>query len=58
MKFAHLKKVFELVKAEKPEIIESIQKSGKIEENIDKDLTEVITQFKKTNFEKNNAKPR
>lgn len=46
------KGLLELVKAEKPEIIESIQKSGKIEENIDKDLTEVITQFKKTNFEK------
>ena len=46
------KGLLELVRAEKPEIIESIQKSGKIEENIDKDLTEVITQFKRTNFEK------
>ena len=46
------KGLLELIKSENPEIIESIQKSGKIEENIDKILTEVITNYKKTNFEK------
>ncbi len=49
------KGLLELVKSEKPEILESIQKSGKIEEDIDKILSEVITSYKKTNFEKNNA---
>ena len=46
------KGLLELVKSEKPEILESIQKSGKIEEDIDKTLSEVITNYKKTNFEK------
>ena len=46
------KGLLDLVKTENPEIIESIQKSGKIEEDIDKVLTEVITNYKKTNFEK------
>ena len=46
------KGLLDLVKNEKPEIIESIQKSGKIEENTDKLLAEVITNYKKTNFEK------
>ena len=46
------KGLLELVKSEKPEILESIQKSGKIEENIDKILSEIITNYKKTNFEK------
>ena len=46
------KGLLDLVKTENPEIIESIQKSGKIEENIDKLLTEVITNYKKKNFEK------
>jgi len=32
--------------------LESIQKSGKIEESTDKILSEVITNYKKTNFEK------
>jgi len=41
-----------LVKSEKPEVLESIQKSGKIEEDIDKVLSEVIANYKKTNFEK------
>ena len=45
-------RLLELVKSEKPEILESIQKSGKIEEDIDKILSEVITNYKKTNFEK------
>ena len=46
------KGLLELVKSEKPEILESIQKSGKIEEDIEKILSEVITNYKKTNFEK------
>ena len=46
------KGLLDLVKTENPEIIDSIQKSGKIEENIDKTLTEVITNYKKKNFEK------
>ena len=46
------KGLLDLVKTENPEIIESIQKTGKIEEDIDKVLTEVITNYKKTNFEK------
>ena len=46
------KGLLDLVKTENPEIIESIQKSGKIEEDIDKSLTQVITNYKKTNFEK------
>jgi len=46
------KGLLELVKNEKPEILESIQKSGKIEEETDKLLSEVITNYKQSNFEK------
>ena len=46
------KGLLELVKNEKPELLDSIQKSGKIDENIDKTLSEIITNFKKNNFEK------
>tara|TARA_B100000700_G_scaffold218408_1_gene240291 strand:+ start:23378 stop:24919 length:1542 start_codon:yes stop_codon:yes gene_type:complete len=46
------KGLLDLVKSEKPEILESIQKSGKIEEDVDKALSEVITNYKKNNFEK------
>ena len=46
------KDLLELIKNEKPEILESIQKSGKIEEDVDKILSETITNYKKTNFEK------
>ncbi len=46
------KGLLELIKNEKPEILESIQKSGKIEENTEKLLSEVITNYKKSNFEK------
>jgi len=46
------KGLLELVKNEKPEILEAIQKSGKIEDDIDKILSETITNYKKTNFEK------
>ena len=37
---------------EKPEILDTIQTSGKIEENTDKLLSEVIINYKKSNFEK------
>ena len=46
------KGLLDLIKNEKPEILESIQNTGKIEENTEKLLTEVITNYKKTNFEK------
>ena len=46
------KGLLELVKSEKPEVLESIQKSGKIEEETNKTLTEIIASYKKTNFEK------
>ncbi len=46
------KGLLELVKNEKPELLDSIQKSGKIDENIDKTLSEIITNYKKNNFEK------
>ncbi len=46
------KGLLELVKNEKPEILEAIQKSGKIEEETDKLLSEVITNYKQSNFEK------
>ena len=45
-------KTIDLIKNEKPEILESIQSTGKIEENTEKLLTEVITNYKKTNFER------
>jgi F0F1-type ATP synthase, alpha subunit len=46
------KGLLELIKSDKPEILESIQKSGKIEEDTEKLLSEVITNYKKSNFEK------
>ena len=46
------KGLLDLIKNEKPEILESIQKSGKIEEDTEKLLIEVITNYKKSNFEK------
>ena len=50
--FSFEKGLLELVKSEKPEAIESIEKSGKIDEETDKILSEIITNYKKTNFEK------
>ena len=35
------------IKSEKPEIIDSIQSSGKIEESIEKNLIQVIEDYKK-----------
>ena len=46
------KGLLDLIKNEKPEILDSIQKSGKIEEDTEKLLTEAITNYKKSNFEK------
>ena len=41
-------KIIEKCKSEKPEIIESIQSSGKLEEDKEKSLVELITQLKET----------
>ncbi|MBO6485283.1 MAG: F0F1 ATP synthase subunit alpha [Pelagibacteraceae bacterium] len=46
------KGLLELIKNEKSEILESIQKSGKIEEDTDKTLSEIITNYKKNFSEK------
>ena len=46
------KGLLEIIKNEKPEILDTIQTSGKIEENTDKLLSEVIINYKKSNFEK------
>jgi len=43
------KLIYEEVKSSSPEIIESINSSGKLDETIDKKLTSVIEQFKKRN---------
>ena len=40
-------KIIEKCKTEKPEIIDSISNSGKLEEDAEKLLVEVITNFKK-----------
>ena len=41
------KKIVEKCKSEKPEILESISSSGKLEENTEKLLVEAINEFKK-----------
>ena len=41
-------KIIENCKSEKPEIIDSILSSGKLEEKAEKSLIEVITNLKKT----------
>jgi len=46
------KGILELIKSEKPELIETIQKSGKIEDDTDKTLSEIISNYKKKIFEK------
>ena len=40
-------KIIEKCRSEKPEILESIESSGKLEDNSEKSLTEVITELKK-----------
>ena len=49
------KGLLELIKNEKSEILESIQKSGKIEEDTDTILSDIITNYKKNFLKKNNA---
>ena len=46
------KGLIDLMKNENSELLNSIQKSGKIEEDTDKALSEIITKYKKENFEK------
>ena len=43
------KGIIEKIKSEKPEIIDSIQTSGKLEENTENNLNQIIEQFKKEN---------
>ena len=40
-------KILEKCKSEKPEILDSISKSGKLDEGAEKSLTEVISELKK-----------
>ena len=46
------KGLLDLMKNENSELLNSIQTSGKIEEDVDKALSEIITKYKKENFEK------
>ena len=41
------KDIVEKIKSEKPEIIEAVQSSGKLEENIEKLLSQIIEEYKK-----------
>mgnify|MGYP006232797013 FL=1 len=43
------KGIIEKIKTEKPEIIDSIETSGKLEENTENNLNQIIEQFKKEN---------
>jgi len=43
------KKIYEEVKSSSPEIIDNINNTGKLDEEIDKKLTSIIEKFKKTN---------
>ena len=43
------KDIIEKIKSEKPEIIEEIQSSGKLEENTEKFLIQIIEEYKKGN---------
>ena len=43
------KGIIEKVKSEKPEILESIQSSGKLEEEMEKNLIKIIEEYKKEN---------
>ena len=42
------KEIINIIKNEKPEIIESIKKSGKLDEETEKDLTQIIENYKKS----------
>jgi F-type H+-transporting ATPase subunit alpha len=41
------KDIIDKIKSDKPEILESIQSSGKLEESIEKDLIQIIEEHKK-----------
>ena len=43
------KDILEKIKTEKPELIDAIQTSGKLEESTEKLLTEIIEKYKKGN---------
>jgi F-type H+-transporting ATPase subunit alpha len=43
------KQIYEQVKSSYPEIIDSINNTGKLEEEVDKKLTSIISEFKKNN---------
>ena len=43
------KDILEKIKSEKPEIIEAIQSTGKLEEETDKSLSQIIEKYKKEN---------
>ena len=43
------KKIYEEIKSSNPEIIESINNTGKLEEETEKKLMSIITEFKKNN---------
>jgi len=40
------KQIYEEVKSSNPELIDSINNTGKLEEEVDKKLTDIITKFK------------
>jgi len=44
------KQIYEVVKSSNPEIIESINSTGKLEEKVEKKLTSIIEEFKKKNM--------
>ena len=43
------KDILEKIKSDKPEIIEAIQSTGKLEEETEKSLSQIIEQYKKEN---------
>ena len=43
------KDILEKIRSDKPEIIESIQSTGKLEEEVEKSLSQIIVQYKKEN---------
>jgi len=43
------KDIIEIIKLEKPEIIDSILSSGKLEENVETSLSQIIEKYKKGN---------
>ena len=43
------KKIYEIVKSSNPEIIDSINSTGKLEETVEKKLASIIQKFKEQN---------